>query len=349
VSKELAQRLISSWTVEMNYQAFAGYAVVLQMMGETVRANEFTELCGRIRSDFNRYLVRDGVVAGYGLAEEDGSISLLLHPSDEKTGIKYSILPINRGIISRMFTPEQAQRHQELIGEHLRGPDGARLMDRPLRYNGGIQTLFQRAESSTFFGREIGLMYVHEHIRYAEALAITGKADAFLRALRQAIPVAYRDIVPCGDIRQANCYYSSSDVIFMNRYEADRLYSEISTGDITLRGGWRVYSSGPGIYTGIIVSHLLGLRIEWGRVIIDPVLPFSLDGLTASMSFMGRKVVFRYAVRDNNFGPKSVSINGSDATMTVEENQYRRGGAVIPAGDFETMLDREENTVDVFL
>ncbi|MRR18695.1 hypothetical protein EG827_00740, partial [bacterium] len=349
VSRDLARRMISSWTVEMNYQAFAGYAVVLQMMGETVRANEFTELCGRIRSDFNRYLVRDGVVAGYGLAEEDGSISLLLHPSDEKTGIKYSILPMNRGIISRMFTPEQAQRHQELIGEHLRGPDGARLMDRPLRYNGGIQTLFQRAESSTFFGREIGLMYVHEHIRYAEALAITGKADAFLRALRQAIPVAYRDIVPCGDIRQANCYYSSSDVIFMNRYEADRLYSEISTGDITLRGGWRVYSSGPGIYTGIIVSHLLGLRIEWGRVIIDPVLPFSLDGLTASMSFMGRKVAFRYAVRDNNFGPESVSINGSDATMTVEENQYRRGGAVIPAGDFETMLDREENTVDVFL
>ncbi|MCK7541944.1 MAG: hypothetical protein MZV63_69185 [Marinilabiliales bacterium] len=71
-------------------------------------------------------------------------ISLLLHPSDKRTGIKYSILPMNRGIISGIFTAEQARKHQELIEEHLKGPDGARLMDRPLRYSGGIQTLFQQ-------------------------------------------------------------------------------------------------------------------------------------------------------------------------------------------------------------
>lgn len=349
VSRDLARRMISSWTVEMNFQAFSSYARVLQMTGQAVRASEFTELCGRIRSDFNRYLVKDGVVAGYGLAEDNGTVSLLLHPSDERTGIKYSILPMNRGIISRMFTAEQAQRHQELIEEHLTGPDGARLMDRPLRYKGGIQTLFQRAESSTFFGREIGLMYVHEHIRYAEALSLTGKADAFLRALRQAIPVAYRDIVPCGDIRQSNCYYSSSDAIFMNRYEADRLYSEIMTATVTLKGGWRVYSSGPGIYTGLIVSRLLGLRIEWGKVIIDPVLPFSLDGLTVSLRFMGRMTVFRYAVRDHNCGPEKIIINGSAARISADDNPYRRGGAVIAAGEFSAMLDRQENSVEIVL
>ena len=349
VSKDLARRMISSWTVEMNYQAFRSYAGVLQMMGEAGKASEFTELCGRIKSDFNRYLVRDGVVAGYGLAEDDGTISLLLHPTDERTGIKYSILPMNRGIISGIFTSEQARKHQILIEEHLKGPDGARLMDRPLRYNGGIQILFQRAESSTFFGREIGLMYVHEHIRYAEALAITGKADAFVKALRQAIPVAYSDIVPCCDIRQSNCYYSSSDVIFANRFEADRLYSEIKTGTITLRGGWRVYSSGPGIYIGIIVSRLLGLRLEWGKVIIDPVLPFSFDGLTASLNFMDRHLFFRYEVRENSFGPKTIRINGREVDMTHEENPYRRGGAVIMAGTFSAMLDRPENRIDIFL
>lgn len=349
VSKDLARRMISSWTVEMNYQAFIGYTGVLQMMGDDGKASEFAELCERIKSDFNRYLVRDGVVAGYGLAEDDGSISLLLHPADERTGIKYSILPMNRGIISGIFTEEQAQKHQEVIEEHLKGPDGARLMDRPLRYNGGIQTLFQRAESSTFFGREIGLMYVHEHIRYAEALAITGKADAFVRALRQAIPVACSDVVPCSDIRQSNCYYSSSDVIFANRFEADRLYSEIKGGNITLRGGWRVYSSGPGIYIGIIVSRLLGLRLEWGKVIIDPVLPFSFDGLTASMNFMERRLLFRYEVRKNNFGPKTIRINGREVDITHEENPYRPGGAVISAGTFSAMLDKPENRIEIYL
>ena len=201
----------------------------MKQTGNTRKAGELKEICEKIKADFNKYLVKDGVVAGYGLVEDDGSISVLLHPSDTTTGIQYSILPMNRGIISGIFTKEQAQHHQDLIEKHLKGPDGARLMDRPLKYKGGIQDIFQRAESSTFFGREIGLMYVHEHIRYAESQARTGKADAFVKALRQAIPVGYRDVVPCGDIRQSNCYYSSSDVTFKNRYEADERYDEIKS------------------------------------------------------------------------------------------------------------------------
>jgi len=349
VSKELARRMISSWTVEMNYQAFRDYAEVCLMMGDEVKAKEFNDLCERIKSDFNTHLVRDGVVAGYGLAEDDGSFSLLLHPTDERTGIKYSILPMNRGILSGIFSAEQAQKHQVLIEEHLTGPDGARLMDRPLKYNGGLQTLFQRAESSTFFGREIGLMYVHEHIRYSEALARTGQAEAFIAALRRAIPAGYGEIVPCADIRQSNCYYSSSDVLFASRYEADRLYSEIKTGTVTLRGGWRVYSSGPGIYVGIIVTRLLGLRIEWGNVIIDPVMPYSLDGLTVSMNFMNRRVTFRYEVRVNTSGPQRISINGRQADHSAGHNPYRHGGAVLNASMFSAMLDRSDNKVDIYL
>jgi cellobiose phosphorylase len=349
VNKDLARRMISSWTVQMNYQAFRDYAEVCLMMGDAIKAREFHDLCERIKTDFNTHLVKDGVVAGYGLAEDDGSFSLLLHPADERTGIRYSILPMNRGILSGIFTAGQARRHQALIKEHLTGPDGARLMDRPLKYNGGLQALFQRAESSTYFGREIGLMYVHEHIRYAEALARTGQAEAFLNALRMAIPAGYRKAVPCGDIRQSNTYYSSSDVIFMNRYEADRLYSEINKGTVTLRGGWRIYSSGPGIYIGIIVTRLLGLRIEWGNVIIDPVMPFSLNGLTVSMNFMGRPVSFRYTVRDNTSGPERIFINGRRAIQSAEDNPYRRGGAVIPASLFSEMPDSPDNRVDIYL
>jgi len=349
VSKEMAERMISSWTVEMNYQAFKQYQVVYEQTGNTIKAKELNEICERIKADFNRYLIRDGVVAGYGLVEEDRSISLLLHPSDDKTNIRYSILPMNRGIISEIFTKEQAYHHLDLIERYLKGPDGARLMDRPLKYRGGIQTLFQRAESSTFFGREIGLMYVHEHIRYAESQARAGRADAFLKALRQANPVAYRDIVPCGDIRQSNCYYSSSDVIFKNRYEADERYEEIKTGKITLKGGWRVYSSGPGIYIGLIVTRLFGLRTEFGNIILDPVIPHSLDGLSASMDFMGHPVTFKYVIKENCFGPRAIFINGKPVKFTYEDNKYRRGGAVIPADRFLAMLNRRDNSIDIQL
>jgi cellobiose phosphorylase len=307
------------------------------------------EICEQIKTDFNKYLIRDGVVAGYGLVEEDRNISLLLHPSDDKTNIQYSILPMNRGIISEIFTKEQAQQHLDLIEQHLKGPDGARLMNRPLKYKGGIQTLFQRAESSTFFGREIGIMYMHEHIRYAESQARTGRADAFLKALRQGNPVAYKDIVPSGDIRQSNCYYSSSDVIFKNRYEADERYEEIKTGKITLKGGWRVYSSGPGIYIGLIVSRLLGLRIEFGNIIVDPVIPHSLDGLSASIDFMGHSVTFIYVIKESCFGPKAISINGIPVKFTHEDNKYRHGGAVIPTDQFLEMLNKQDNTIEIQL
>jgi len=349
VSRELAQRMISSWTVEMNYQAFTEYQAVYEKVGETIKAKELQAVRERIKADFNQYLVREGVVAGYGLVEDDRSVRVLLHPADDRTGIRYSLLPMNRGILSEIFTKEQARLHQDLIEQVLKGPDGARLMDRPLKYKGGIQTIFQRAESSTFFGREIGLMYVHEHIRYAESLARTGRADAFLKALRQAIPVAYRDIVPCADIRQSNCYYSSSDVIFKNRYEADERYDEIKTGKITLKGGWRVYSSGPGIYIGLIVSRLLGLRKESGNVIVDPVIPHSLDGLSASMDFMGHSVTFLYTIKENSHGPKAISMNGKAVEFTFEENPYRQGGAVIPADRFLAMLDRQDNVVEIQL
>jgi cellobiose phosphorylase len=192
-------------------------------------------------------------------------------------------------------------------------------------------------------------MYVHEHLRYAEAQAITGRAEAFLKALRQAIPVAYREVVPCGDIRQANCYYSSSDVAFRSRYEADDRYGDIKSGKVTLRGGWRVYSSGPGIYINLVISRLLGWRMEADRVIMDPVLPDDLDGLCASMTVLGRAVTVRYAVKEGHFGPKAVVINGRALAFTREENPYRMGGAVLAADLFRSLLDRQENLVEIRL
>lgn len=349
VSKELAGRMISSWTVEMNYQAFAEYQQVFDKTGNPDKAKALKETCARIKSDFNEHLVRDGVVAGYGLVEKDGSISVLLHPSDTITGIKYSILPMDRGIISGIFTREQAQYHQEIIDKYLKGPDGARLMDRPLKYKGGIQSIFQRAESATHFGREIGIMYVHEHIRYAESQAILGNADAFVKALRQANPVGYRQVVPCGDIRQSNCYYSSSDVAFKSRYEADERYDEIKTGTITLRGGWRVYSSGPGIYITLVISRLLGLRTDVDSIILDPVIPREMDGISAFINFLGYPVTFSYAVKKGTFSPGAISINGKDVNFAYEENKYRQGGAIISKDIFLSMLNKNNNTIKVEL
>jgi cellobiose phosphorylase len=349
VSEDLAARLISSWTVQMSYQALSEYLDVCTRAGYSHEASQLGELTQRIHADFNRHLVKDGVVAGYGLVGPDQTIDVLLHPSDRTTGVRYSLLPMNRGVISGVFSKEQAELHSELIERHLKGPDGARLMDRPLQYRGGPQTIFQRAESSTYFGREIGLMYVHEHLRYAESQARLGNADALLRALRQAIPVDYSEVVPQGNLRQANCYYSSSDVLFESRYAADQHYDDVIAGTRRLEGGWRVYSSGPGIYVALVVSRLLGLRIEFGKLIIDPVLSRSLDGLEATLRIVGRPVVFAYRVESRGFGPRAISVNGKPTPFDIETNTYRRGGAVLPLEGFMALLEAGDNRVEILL
>ena len=63
-------------------------------------------------------------------------------------------------------------------------------------------------------------MYMHAHLRYAQALAHVGDANGFFRALCQANPIGIRAVVPTATLRQANCYYSSSDAAFDDRYQA---------------------------------------------------------------------------------------------------------------------------------
>ncbi len=171
------------------------------------------------------------MLAGYALFEDRGRVRYLLHPRDATTGVRYSSLAMIHAMLEDLLTPEQAREHLHLIDEHLQGPDGVRLFDRPMPYHGGPQRFFQRAESATFFGREIGLMYMHAHLRYAQALAHVGDAQRFFHALCQANPIGIRSIVPSATLRQANCYYSSSDAAFEDRYQASAEYERVARGD----------------------------------------------------------------------------------------------------------------------
>src|SRR5690606_10098107 len=234
----------------------------------------------------------------------EGGVAPWLHPRDPDSGIRYSLLPMIHGILAGLFTRAQADRHVAVMREHLLATDGARLFDRPLPYRGGLQRRFQRAETAAFFGRETGLMYTHAHLRYAEAMAYLGDAEAFFLALRQANPVGLRDAVPNARLRQANCYSSSSDAAFPDRYAAAADYEAVRTGAIAVEGGWRVYSSGAGIFVRLLHERLLGLRHEAAELVVDPVLPRALDGLAATVRIAGRPARVRYRVGARGFAPQ---------------------------------------------
>jgi cellobiose phosphorylase len=276
----LREAMVSSWTVALMYQQLTRYADVLRRAARPEKATMVSGLAIQVRDDFFRFLVRDGTVAGYGIFEpEGGAPQLLLHPSDARTGLRYSLLPMTRSIIAGLFTREQARHHLHIIREHLLFADGVRLMDRPVPYHGGIETTFRRAESAAFFGREIGLMYIHAHLRYAEAMAILGEADALWDALQAANPISVTERVENAALRQRNAYFSSSDAAFPDRYQASDCWYRVGAGSIPVEGGWRVYSSGPGLYINVLLRHVLGRVRRFGERAGKPVVPRALDTL----------------------------------------------------------------------
>ena len=161
-------------------------------------------------------------------------------------------------------------------------------MDRPVAYRGGPEQTFRRAELAAFFGREIGLMYVHAHLRYGEAMAVLGEADALWDALQVVNPVTVAERVANASPRQRNAYFSSSDAAFPDRYRASAEWERVREGTVAADGGWRVYSSGPGLYTNLLLCRALGIRRRFGQRIVEPVLPRGFGRVTLERVIDGR-------------------------------------------------------------
>jgi 1,2-beta-oligoglucan phosphorylase len=333
----MRERLCSAWTVTLHYQTLTTLAKAMRRVGRPEPAAAFEAIGTQVREDFQRLLIVDETLAGFAYFHAEGQIDYWLHPRDRTTGIRYRLLPMIHAIINDLLTPDQAKTHISYIKQHLLGADGARLFDRPPPYRGGPQRYFQRAESSTFFGREIGLMYMHAHLRYAQAMAHVGDAEAFFLALRQANPIALGLVVPPAALRQANCYHSSSDAAFADRYEAMADYPKVKTAGVAFEGGWRIYSSGAGIAMRLIHQCFLGLRREKSALIIDPVIPASLHGLQAETELGGRKLRSIYRISGAGYGPTAVTLNGQELPFSREANPYRTGGAEVPMAQ---MLER---------
>lgn len=347
VDPRMCERLCSAWTVTLHYQTLTTLACALRRVGQAGPAARLEDRARQVGADFRRWLMPDGIVAGYAYFHPKGSVDYLLHPRDEATGIRYSLLPMIHAIINDMLTPAQAAAHVQCIRTYLLGRDGARLFDRPFPYRGGPQVRFQRAESSSFFGREIGLMYMHAHLRYAEAMARYGDAEALFLALRQTNPLGLRSVVPDAGLRQANCYYSSSDAFFPDRYTALAEYEKVQTGGVPFEGGWRVYSSGAGIALRLIHECFLGIRRTKSALLIDPVIPRLLDGLEAELEADGSCFCVRYHVGRHGCGVQGLLLNGRRLTFRPLENPYRPAGAEASLADVTPLLVSGMNTLEV--
>ena len=337
----MKEGMTSSWTVTLHHQALTTLADGLEQSQSTgpLSVQRLRADAAVIASEFAEHLLPDGVLAGYGIRHPgDDAFSFLLHPRDRETGLTYSILPMIHAIIDELLTPEQAAAHAELIASELVLPDGAHLFDRPPEYRGGPMVHFQRAESASFFGREIGTMYTHAHLRYAEAMATLGRGEDLLHALDLINPVDVRQAAGNARRRQATTYFSSSDAVVPDRYAALARWDEVREGEIEVEGGWRVYSSGPGIVLRLVVESLLGVVRRGDALVLDPVLVRGLDGLQVTLPIWGVRTCLRYRVGARGYGPRRVSIDDADVPGKREEQRYREGGLRLSRADLEPRL-----------
>ena len=337
--------MVSSWTVALTYQVVNQFSEALKKY-DLVEAEALKTIAAGIEADFNRYILPTGVIPGFLYMENPEEIELMVHPTDTKTGINYRLLPMTRSMIGELLTPEQAAKHYDIIKEQLFCPDGVRLMNKPAKYDGGVSTHFKRAEQAANFGREIGLHYVHAHIRFVEAMAKLGKAEEVWNGLEVINPIGIGQVVPNAELRQSNAYFSSSDGKFNTRYEAQDRFNELRNGTVPVKGGWRIYSSGPGIYMNQLISNCLGIRHESEKLIIDPVLPMEMDGLQFDFMIQDKPVTFHYHLEGKD---QAVFLNGEQVETTRISNRYREGGVQIHLEDLVKKLKTSDNTIEIYL
>lgn len=349
VDPDLRESLCSTWTVTLHHQTLTTLARAYRYLGQAAESLALEAEAALIRADFRKYLLVDGLLTGFARFENLTRIDYLVHPRDTRTGLRYSVLPMIHAILAGLLTTEEVSRHLALIDETLKGPDGVRLFDQPSPYRGGPQQYFQRAESAAFFGREIGLMYTHAHLRYAEALAYVGQPRAFFEALCLAVPINVREHLRQAGLRQANCYYSSSDAAFTDRYQASAEYGRIAEGTVILEGGWRIYSSGAGIAIRLIRECWLGLREDAEGLVIDPVMPTSLDGLSVTLVCQGHPLTLTYRVGIRGYAPEKLILNGTLLDFERLPHPYRIGGVRVDLQAIERCRNGRNDRLDITL
>ena len=353
----LAATMTSAWTATLHRTSLLALADGLACADadEDTFVDGLRAEAAAIADDLRRYLLVDGELAGYAQLDPpgaDGRVEvrrLLVHPRDSETGLHHGSLQMIHALGDDLFDFGEATQHIALVREHLTGVDGIRLFDQPPPYSGGLMRHFQRAETATFVGREIGLMYVHAHLRWCEAMARWGDADAVWLALLQSLPTAAADAVPGARPRQSNTYASSSDAACLDRADFAARYAEVLTGATGLEAGWRIYSSGPGVLLRIVVHSVLGIRRRAQTVEIDPVLPARLDGLTATVPLAGGLLRVRYRVGDRGYAPSAVRLGGHDLPAVRAANPYRLGGLVVALADLDAALQPDGDELEVVL
>jgi len=73
--------------------------------------------------------------------------------------------------------------------------------------------------------------------------------------------------------------------------------------------------------------------VENSRLVLDPVVPVSLDGLKAELSISDLNLEITYRIGRKGAGPTAVEAAGSKLAFKRAPNPYRQGAAEVSMED----------------
>jgi cellobiose phosphorylase len=84
-------------------------------------------------------------------------------------------------------------------------------------------------------------------------------------------------------------------------------------------------------------------------LVVDPVIPKTLDGLKVELNLAGSRVKVSYCIKEAGFGPTKVNLNGADLPFARGANPYRTGAAEIAMAAFREYLIEGTNRLTVHI
>ena len=229
----MRERLCSSWTVTLNYQTFTALAAAFRQLGNTDRAAELEAMAAGILDEFQRVLDR-------GRRRRRPR----LFPRGRKNRLPAASARRHHRLVLQPAAddPRHHQRHvHPAAGGDPSRPDpraSARPGRRaPVRPADGLSRRPADAISSgprapvTSAARSASCTRTPTCATARRSPASAMRRASSTRSARP-IPIAIRELVPSAAPRQANCYYSSSDAAFADRYEAFDDYDKVKRGEV---------------------------------------------------------------------------------------------------------------------
>lgn len=313
---KLKENMASSWTVALTYQALVELAKGISEHDREI-AEQLSQLAAHIQSEYQKFFEPEKIVPGFIRFDKDGVVKVI-HPSDQVSHIHYRLIALTRGIISKIIDQETAAEYLAIIKHNLLNADAVRLMEKPTNYTGGVSRVFQRGEQSANFGREIGLAYIHASIRYVEALVALKDVSAW-EFVQRLIPINIQNVVTNALPRQANAYFSSSDAAYSDRYQAQDHFSAVKKMEVGVKGGWKIYSSGPGIFMNQLIQGILGIQIRGNTLTVSQNIPqVVLDSqLTVTLIFNGQEYRIQYPSTKSQTAEVSVTSVDKSAGLQL--------------------------------